>query len=233
MPLLKNLFSNKKKKTSKAPKQLSSKVMAELSQQKTSIHKQETIEKLTAIFGGDNDFCQREIEVCGRIPATILYINSPYQIAYFNGLTSQNPGGATEVVILSENQSVMFQSTRRKAKYETMMKNGKPHFKVSVDVWGILREKNTSQLKIDDPHLIHRIEHTTGNKIEQEMKKLINETQGEKSDIFGFGEYARGELSDYWDDEIKTTTRWKEVYEKIEVEVHANVYIKRIGMKAT
>lgn len=157
----------------------------------------------------------------------------PYQIAYFNGLTGQNPGGAALVVKLSEDESVMVQSTKRKAKYKASLKKGKPHFDIDVEIRGIVREKNKQQLKLDDQKIVRKIEQTSGEMLEKEMLKLINETQEKKADIFGFGEYVRGDLAQYWNHEIKTSEKWKEIYQEMSVDINAKVNIQRVGMKAS
>lgn len=156
----------------------------------------------------------------------------PYQISFFNGLTGQNPGGATGFVKLSDEESVMFMSTRRKVNYDSSLKDGRPEFKVTVDVWGFIREKNKESIKLDDMKTIEKIESQTEKFIEQESHRLIKETQERKSDIFGFGEYVRGDLSTFWDDEVETTDKWKEVYKDMKIEIKANVHIDRVGMKA-
>ncbi|MGN7941001.1 Ger(x)C family spore germination protein [Virgibacillus sp. 6R] len=157
----------------------------------------------------------------------------PYQIAYFNGLTGKNPGGSVAIVKLDEEKSVMFQSTKRKADYETKLKNGKPVFKVNVEVTGVIREKNTNKIKLDDHQTIRKIETIAGELFKKEYVALIKETQEKKSDILGFGEYVRGDLSTYWDENIKTTDKWKEIYKDLKVEVSAKVKIDRVGMKAS
>lgn len=157
----------------------------------------------------------------------------PYQIAYFNGLMGQNPGGAAAVIWLSNNESVMFQSTKRKVDYHVRLKNGIPHFDINVDIWGIIREKNSQKIKLDDSKMIEKIETLAGKQIEHEMVKLIKETQDKKSDIFGFGEYVRGDLSKFWDDHVETSDDWKEIFQKMTLNVTTKIHIERVGMKAS
>lgn len=157
----------------------------------------------------------------------------PYQIAYYNGLIGQNPGGAAAVIVLSDLESVMFQSTKRKANFEVSLKNGKPHFDIYIEIWGIVREKNSDRTHLDDDKIISKIEDTAQKQFEQEMMKLIKETQEKKSDIFGFGEYVRGDLSRYWDQEVESSDKWKEIYKDLSVDIHLNVHIERVGMKAS
>lgn len=157
----------------------------------------------------------------------------PYQIAYFNGLTGKNPGGSVAIVKLDEEKSVMFQSTKRKAEYKAKLKNGKPEFKVNVEVTGIIREKNTNKIKLDDHQTIRKIETIAAELFKKEYVALIKETQEKKSDIFGFGEYVRGDLPTYWDENVKTSDKWKKIYKDLKVEVTAKVKIDRVGMKAS
>ncbi|MFP7296714.1 Ger(x)C family spore germination protein [Neobacillus niacini] len=157
----------------------------------------------------------------------------PYQIALFNGLTGQNPGGASLVVKLSKDESVMVQSTKRKVNYNASLKNGKPHFDINVEIWGVIREKNRQELKLDNQKMVRKIEQVSGKMLEKEMLKLIKETQVKKADIFGFGEYVRGDLASYWDQEVKTSEKWKEIYQNIDVNIRAKVHIQRVGMKAS
>ncbi len=157
----------------------------------------------------------------------------PYQIAYYNGLIGQNPGGAAALVTLSDAESVMFQSTKRKANFEVNLRNGKPHFDIYIEIWGIIREKSSESIHLDDDKIISKIEDIAEKQFEQEMIKLIKETQDKKSDIFGFGEYVRGNLSRYWDNEVETSYKWKEIYKDLSVDIHPTVHIERVGMKAS
>lgn len=157
----------------------------------------------------------------------------PYQIAYYNGLTGKNPGGSVAIVKLDDETSVMFQSLKRHADYKATIENGRPVFNVTIDLTGYIREKNTNRIKLDDSKTIERIERVAAKSFEKEYQKLIKETQEKKSDIFGFGEYVRGDLPSYWDEHVKTTDKWKEIYQDLKVEVNAKVKIDRVGMKAS
>ncbi|MDQ0233458.1 Ger(x)C family spore germination protein [Metabacillus malikii] len=157
----------------------------------------------------------------------------PYQIAYANELIGNNPGGAVGLIKLDEEKAIMFQSTNRSAKYEVSLKNGRPEFNVNVRIKGIIREKNTNKLKIDDEKTLAHIEKVATAQLEKEYRRLIEETKEKRSDIFGFGEYVRGELPAYWDQEIKTTAKWKELYKDLKVHVKANVKIEGVGLKAS
>ncbi|WP_234998474.1 Ger(x)C family spore germination protein [Salirhabdus sp. Marseille-P4669] len=156
----------------------------------------------------------------------------PHQIAYFNGLTEQNPGGSTAYFPFKENQGILFQSIKRKANNELKMKNGEPKVDVTVRVEGEIREKSTNALKLDNPGTIESIEKTFNQILEKEFATLITETQEKGSDIFGIGEYVRGKFPDYWDKEVQTGEQWKEIYKNLEITVTGKSKILRTGLKA-
>lgn len=154
----------------------------------------------------------------------------PYQIAYFNGITEQNPGGSKALVKLSENESVMFQSTYRKSNIHVSLKDGRPHAEIQLKVIGNIVEKQN--LTIDTNDSIKKIEKAAEKLIEEQCETLIKETQEKQSDIFGFGEYVRGDLRTYWDQHIETADKWREVYQELAVDVVVNVEIKEVGLRS-
>lgn len=156
----------------------------------------------------------------------------PYQITYLNGLIEHNPGGSTAVIRISDKQTLQFQSTKRKSDYRVTLKEGKPHFDVIVEINGIITGKNIDRIDLNKNSTIKNIENIAGKSFSVEHEKLIKETQEKQSDIFGFGEYVRADLSDYWDKEIKTSKKWREIYKDLSVDVKVKVKIEGIGLKA-
>lgn len=156
----------------------------------------------------------------------------PYQIAYLNGLIEHNPGGSTAVIKITENATVQFQSTKRKSNYEVTLKNGKPHFNISVEITGNITGKNGNNINLNDNSTIKRIESIAQKSFKVEFEKFIKETQEKQSDILGFGEYVRAKLRNYWDKEIRTSDKWREIYKDVTVDVKVKVKIKEVGLKA-
>jgi len=156
----------------------------------------------------------------------------PYQIAFYNSVAGINPGGAAALIKLSDDESVMFESTRRKTSYDVRMKENLPYFFITIDIWGLIKEKSTDKLKLDDKKTIEKIEKLAEEHGKREMLKLISETQDNESDIFGFGEYVRGDLSSFWDEEVKNSTGWKKVYQDLPIDIKVRIHIDRVGMKA-
>lgn len=156
----------------------------------------------------------------------------PYQIAYINGLTEQNPGGSTAVVKLSADQSVMFQSTKRKSDYKVTLQDGKPKFIVNVEIVGNIAGKSTATLDINSEETLKQIEKKAEELLKIEFEKLIDETQEKESDIFGFGEYVRAKLRHYWDHEVKNADAWRKVYKDLPIELVVKVKIAGVGLKS-
>ena len=155
----------------------------------------------------------------------------PYQIAYLNGLIEHNPGGSTAVIKISDTESVQFQSTKRKSDYTVRLVNGKPHFDVSVEVTGNITGKNNDKLDFNHSSTISNIENIAEKSFEKEFEKFIKEIQKKESDILGLGEYVRSDLSDYWDQEVKTSKKWREIYKEVAVDVKVKVRIIGVGLK--
>ncbi len=155
-----------------------------------------------------------------------------YQIAFLNGLIEHNPGGSTAIVKLSDEQMVQFQSTKRKSDYTVTLQNGKPHFDVDVVIKGNITGKNDNGINLNTNSTIKNIEETAEKAFKPEFEKLIEETQEKESDILGLGEYVRAKLRDYWDQEVKTAEKWREIYKDITVEVNVKVKIEGVGLKA-
>lgn len=156
----------------------------------------------------------------------------PYQIAYLNGLIEHNPGGSTSVVKISENETVQFQTTKRKSDYAIKLENGMPQFEVTVELTGNLTGKNDSSIHLDQTSTIAHIEDIAEEAFKVEYEKLIKETQEKQSDILGLGEYVRAKMRNYWDQEVKTAEKWREIYKDVAVKVNVNVKIEGVGIRA-
>ena len=156
----------------------------------------------------------------------------PYQIAYLNGLIEHNPGGSTSVVKISDKQTVQFQTIKRKSDYVVTLENGKPHFDVSVELTGNITGKNDNSIELDKNSIISNIEDIAEKAFKKEYEKLIKETQDKQSDILGLGEYVRANLRNYWDQEVKTSDKWREIYQDVSVKVKVKVKIEGVGIRA-
>ncbi|WP_134685015.1 Ger(x)C family spore germination protein [Brevibacillus migulae] len=155
-----------------------------------------------------------------------------YEVAFFNGLTAQNPGGGTAYIPVSNpsGEMVMFQSIKRKSRYELSFRDGNPHFDVYVEITGMIKEKSSVDTDIKSPQDIAAIEKGAVNMFKKAFEDLIKKTQAKHSDIFGFGDRIRAYASWYWDANIRDAKTWQEQYKDLSVAVHPTVRIIREGM---
>lgn len=158
-------------------------------------------------------------------------ITTPLQIGHFMAMKQINPGGYSVIQqIPGSETSIVFQSTHRKAKMTTEIKNGKIHAKVVSQIEGDLREKSDENLTITK-ETIKKLEQTIEKDGKLGFEKLIHQTQKDGCDVFGFGEHVRAFHPSYWNKEIKSKQKWEEMYREMSVEVSLRINIRRIGTK--
>ncbi len=161
-------------------------------------------------------------------------ITLPIEIGNYMAIKGINPGGYTVLVdVPGEAGAVMFESKQRKSKIKVKIKDGKPHVFIKVHIEGDLIEKSNVQFKIGSPARLDKIEKQIGKNAEEAFMKLIKKTQKQGSDIFGFGEYVRGQHSSYWNQHIKKKEKWQAMYKEVPVHVQVDISIRRVGMKAS
>ncbi|CAM3841940.1 Ger(x)C family spore germination protein [Marinicrinis lubricantis] len=155
-----------------------------------------------------------------------------YEVAYFNGLTEQNPGGSSAFIPVpdTDGEMIMFQSTQRKSRYKLSFRGGKPHFDVYVTVKGIVKEKSSKIIDLEKPEDIMKIEQNAIEKFRKSFEALIQKTQKKGSDIFGFGDRVRSFAPSYWDSHIDDGDAWREIYKNLSVTVHPKIRITRVGL---
>ncbi|MFF2890612.1 Ger(x)C family spore germination protein [Paenibacillus sp. NPDC057967] len=166
----------------------------------------------------------------------LVGITKPLEISGFLGLRGINPAGYRAVVLLdSEDMStaVMTNVTHRHSKIDLSVKDGKPHFRIKVELEANLAEKMSSSISLDDPATIAKIERKQEEGSVQFYNNIIEKTQSKGSDIFGFGEMVRAKKPGYWHQYIGTKEKWQEMYKETTFDIDVAVRIRRIGMKAT
>lgn len=153
------------------------------------------------------------------------------QIGHFMAMKQINPGGYSVIIQVPGSETlVIFQSTHRKAKITVDIKNGKIHASVTSQVEGDLREKSNEKIVLTTEN-IKKIEREIEKDGIKGFEKLIQQTQKDGCDIFGFGEYVRATQPAYWNREIKSKEQWENMYKDISIDVNLNVNIRRIGTK--
>lgn len=164
----------------------------------------------------------------------LVGVTEPLEIALYMSITGIEKGGFSGYIPLpNSKESVMYRETHRKAETTIRLKNGRPAVSIVVDIEGNITEKSAEHATpVDNNQIIRELERTISKNAELLYGKFISKLQRDGSDIFGFGEQVRAKLPQYWDREIQTTERWSEVFRTMDVEVRANIAIRRVGMKA-
>lgn len=153
------------------------------------------------------------------------------QIGHYMAMKEINPGGYSVLVeVPGSKTTVVFKSKHRKSKITTTIRNGNVHTSIKCQIEGDLAEKSNEKMLITAESL-KMLEEKIQNDGTVGFKKLIQQTQNDGSDIFGFGEYVRATLPAYWNKKIKTKEAWENKYKEMTVDVTVKVKIRRIGTK--
>ena len=133
------------------------------------------------------------------------------------------PGKKKEIALV--------QAVKRKTRIKASLKNGKPHVLVKVRYEGKVSEKESPNVKIKKEEDIRVLERGFSNGAQKSLSDLIAKTQKAKSDIFGFGEYFRGQFPEYWKQNVETEEDWRNIYKNLSYDVEVDTYIRHSGMK--
>lgn len=153
------------------------------------------------------------------------------QIGHYMAMKEINPGGYSVLQQIPDSEtSVLFKTNHRKSKIKTTIQNNQIYVDVKCQIEGDIREKSNEKVLISKQNMM-KLEEVIGKDAEVGFKKLIQQTQEDGSDIFGFGEYVRAMHPRYWNKEIRTKEAWANKYKDITVSVSMRVNIRRIGTK--
>ncbi|UKS31177.1 Ger(x)C family spore germination protein [Paenibacillus sp. HWE-109] len=153
------------------------------------------------------------------------------QIGHFMAMKQINPGGYSVLEQIPESDTtVVFQSTHRRAKIITNIVNGKVHATIVSQIEGDLREK-TDENWLITRETIKKLEQKIEKDGEQGFLKLVQQTQKDACDIFGFGEYVRAFQPSFWNREVKNKEQWSNLYKTMTVDIKVQIKIRRIGTK--
>lgn len=159
---------------------------------------------------------------------------TPFDIASYMGIKGLNPAGYRGFVQIGNNpaQTVTIYATSRRSTIKASIRNGKPYFKVSIFTEISMEEKISEQFSVDNSDILKEIEDNNRKALKKACEHLIEKTQKDHSDIFGFGEYVRAKLPYYWNKKVITKEAWQEMYSNVDVEIAVSTRIRRVGMKA-
>ncbi|CAH0119491.1 Spore germination protein A3 [Paenibacillus sp. CECT 9249] len=161
-------------------------------------------------------------------------VTKPFEIAGYMGIKGIRTSGYRGFVRADgPEKTVTVYATSRKSKMNVEIRNGKPHFIVSVMTEIDVEEKLSESFQIGHSDVLKEIEKENKKGLIKTYGDLIRKTQEKGSDIFGFGEYIRAKKPLYWNEHVRTKERWQETYKNATFEIRVTTRVRRIGMKAT
>lgn len=160
-------------------------------------------------------------------------VTKPLEIGGYMAIKGMNPAGYQVFMNLDGTSStVMTRATHRSSLIDVQIKNGMPHFTITIAIEVNLEEKINETLDINNPDSLKKIEQKQSEVSVKFYSDIIKKTQMKGSDIFGFGEYVRAKEPDYWNKKVKTSEVWRKLYKDSSFDVKATIKVRRIGMKA-
>ncbi|MDD9269215.1 Ger(x)C family spore germination protein [Paenibacillus sp. GCM10023248] len=153
------------------------------------------------------------------------------QIGQYMAVKEINPSGYSILQQMPDSETlVVYQTTHRKSKITTKIRNGKVHAIIKCQVEGNLKEKSNEEILITKENM-KKLEEKIKKDAESGIRAFIQQTQHDGCDIFGFGEYVRAKQSAYWNKQIRTKEAWEAAYKEMSFEVSMETKIRRIGTK--
>lgn len=179
---------------------------------------------------------QQNIEVKGMAlfrNDKMIGTTRPFDIASYMAIKGMNPAGYRGFVQPEDSSNtVMIYATSRKANIKVRIQDGNPVIRVSIFTEINLEEKVTEQFSVNTSEFLREIETKNRKSLTTACETLIEQTQQDGADIFGFGEYVRAKKPNFWNKNVKSKKGWQEMYPHVKVEVNVSSKIRRIGMKA-
>lgn len=155
---------------------------------------------------------------------------TPFQIMVLMQVLGENPAGYSVPYAMPDG-TVVISAFRRLSRIHTTIENGVPTARVSMHVDTNVSESDDSRINLQDPKVINMITNEINKNIENSCLQLIQETQKNKADIFGFGENIRAKHPRFWQNHIKNKAGWEAVYPSLKVQIKVSSRIHRMGMK--
>ncbi|MHC0561948.1 Ger(x)C family spore germination C-terminal domain-containing protein [Paenibacillus sp. MAH-36] len=108
------------------------------------------------------------------------------QIGHYTSIKEINPGGYSVMHELPGGTRVIFKATHRTSRITTTIENGNVHVQINCQIEGDLEEKSEEHFSVTD-EILKKLEVKIERDAKQGFEKLIQQTQMDGSDIFGFG----------------------------------------------
>jgi spore germination protein KC len=157
-------------------------------------------------------------------------VTTPFQIMAVMQILGENPAGYS-VPYHVGNGTVILSAFRRLARIHTRIENGVPTAKVSMHIDTNVTESDDSSVDLQDPKVIQELVREINRNIAQGCLQLIQETQKNHADIFGFGENIRAKNPQYWQSKVKNKAGWEQIYPSLKVQIEVSSRVHRMGMK--
>ena len=116
---------------------------------------------------------------------------------------------------------------RSKTKVSIQFINQKPQINIKVDSEGWVSEANTD-IDLTSPKIIGQIDTLVEKEISRQILDSVKAAQKLKSDIFGFGEKVHIANPNLWK---KLEGNWDEEFAALKVNVTADFYVRREGIR--
>lgn len=163
----------------------------------------------------------------------LVGVTQPLEIGAYMGVKGLNPAGYRGTISVDgPEDTVTLYATHRKSKIDVSIRNGLPHFTVTILNELNIEEKISDQFRIENPEVIKEIERKDKQGAQKLHEGLIKATQKIGSDIFGFGEYVRAKEPKFWNEHVGSKEEWQKMYKEVAIDVQIDVKVRRVGMKA-
>ena len=116
---------------------------------------------------------------------------------------------------------------RSKTKVSVHFINQKPQINIKIDSEGWVSEANTV-IDLNNPKIIEKIDELVEKEITRQILDSVHAGQKLKSDIFGFGDKVHVTNPDLWK---KIKGNWDEEFASLKVNVTADFYVRREGIR--
>lgn len=145
-------------------------------------------------------------------------------------IQGMNPAGYSNVVETEDQSGVyLIKPQRRKSKISVKLVDGEPKVTINVKIEGFVEEQNhVNDLSKDR---LEELEKTLSNYGEKALSKLMKRLQQDESDILGIGARVRAKYPKYWHEKVKDDKGWYEVYKDLDIQIHLDYKIRRVGME--
>lgn len=163
----------------------------------------------------------------------LIGVTKPLEIGTYMAIKGMNPAGYRGFVRLERPPGmVTIFATSRRAEMNVRIVDNEPRFTVRMFTEINVEEKQSNNFDVNSSDVLEEIQSENREQLANAAKALVEQTQRNGSDIFGFGEYLRAKKPGYWDRTVKTSERWQNMYKNVSIEFEVDSRVRRIGMKA-